>query len=128
MGGPPPVWGWTVAHGETLDLAMDVPVGVDPVSAHAQLLLTFRVARDAQEAVAHYDSADPLGALTIESYDAAAQLARISVRSSATYVTSIAPGNYIGDLIMVRPRGGPFGPQRTRLGVVNLQVEGGLTE
>lgn len=118
---------WTVAHGESLDIAIDAPMTYaegegDPRTDGSVFALSFKIARGDVETFLAFNSAYGNGSLALGDYEAGKLT--LSFSASAAEVMQLPPGAYVGDLIQERPRTGALGPERRRLAIITLNVEG----
>ncbi|MCC3246133.1 hypothetical protein LG047_12515 [Methylocystis sp. WRRC1] len=130
-------YAWTVVQGETLDLTIDVPMdyavegggsapgpgGAEtPESDGSVFEIAFKRVRGDVQTFLRFSSAYSVPNLTLGAYEEG----KLSLSFSAAEdeIRQAPAGDYVGDLIHVRPRGGPFGPARSRVAIITLTIQG----
>lgn len=110
---------WSLAHGESLDREESVALAeAPPVGASFSLAIV--AARGNDESPLRFDAP---ASITIGVFAAGEQ--PLAFHASAARIAQVAPGEYVGDLILDIPREGALGALRRTVAVVTLTLLGG---
>jgi len=123
---------FTLAHGESFDESIDVPLdyylasGESPIEDGSSFSISFSAARGQSDSDIRFSTQNASGPrLSIGDFDAPTAKLTLSFQAADTRMRQMAPGDYVGDLLHRRPRGGGMADQVTRVGAITLTLEAG---
>lgn len=117
----------TVAHGESLDFSIGVPLsygpGQSPLLDGSRFRTVFKLdPADADSFLVFETGASAPPFLTTGAWDGANSKLVLAYQASRGQLRALPPGVYTGHVIHERPRQGPLGPMNERVGVILLTV------
>lgn len=117
---------WYIARGESLLIPETIPIapGADPRTDGSRFLLRLVTARDSGRPILTFDTSATPSGCTITNWSS--PNVTLLFQASQLQILTLAAGQYLGDVIRIRP-GGAFGPLRDRVAIVTLTVDGATT-